>query len=223
MKRFSLAFGFDDLLGVWRVFVAVLACQIAGGAAGLAYGYHYSWFVNLWIGGIAATLPGLAIGTLWQRSRAAAAPESQPLLAFLWCCGLAVCIAGLFYELPRMQREMRNLAEVVRLPEAGIRQIEVFDEQGRTSLLTLSDPAVVADFAARIADAAGFAPGKMQRTQTWYAVTTGDGRHEFQIYLDSRYPESVFGYFVRMSDTGMSSHGSFQSRALRAWVEAHLM
>ncbi len=70
---------------------------------------------------------------------------------------------------------------------------------------------------------AGFAPSKMQRTQTWYAAAAGDGRHELQIYLDSRYPESVFGYLVRKSGTGMSFHGSFESRALRARVEAHLM
>ena len=146
------------------------------------------------------------------------------MLAFLWCCGLAVCILGVFVELPRLQAEMRRLGEVARLPEAEIRQIEVFDEHGRTRLLTLADPAVVTDFAARIADATGSATGKLRVTQTWYLVASGPAaRHEFWLRLTPKYPDLVLGYFVRKSGNRFSVQGSFESRALRAWVEAHLM
>ena len=223
MKLDFLTFSFGDTLQVWRIFVASIAFQIVGGVIGVAYDYHYFGFINAWLGMMVAIIPGLAIGTIWHRSKAAGNPESDRLIRFLWAVGLSVCIVGAGTGVPHWRTEMRNLADISKLPQKGILQIDVLDGDARKKMLAISDPSTVASFTRSIADAIGHPANHMQVTHSWYLIASGSTKHEFRLFLDSRFPERVFGNFVVRSDNTISNRGSFQSYALRPWVEKHLM
>ena len=212
-----------DLKSVWRIIVAVLLCQLVGGAITLALSMHHFWFMNLWLGGAAGTLPGFALGVVWQLK--SIAPDRRWIGVASFLGFLAIAIAGMAFgvALPQMRREMADLIAIGLLQAESLQQIEVFDRYGNKRIATITDPESLTGFAKGIADAVGHSPNHPRYTRSWYAVVDGTTRHEFELHLNPRFPQSVIGYFVLKSGNTTSYHGTFESKGLRPWVETHLM
>ncbi|MEQ8855236.1 hypothetical protein [Gimesia sp.] len=212
-----------DLKGTWRIIVIVIVCQFVGGAVCLALSLHHFWFMNFWLGAVAGTLPGFIIGVVWQIK---SAPTSRAWIGVACLMGLlAVIITGMAFgvALPRMQREMANLKALNQLQDEQLKQITVFDRSGKKRIAHFKDPETISAFATGIADAVGHAPNHPRYTASWYTVVDGTTRHEFELHLNPRFPQSVIGYFVKKSGNSTSYQGSFESKRLRSWVEKHLL
>jgi len=212
-----------DLKSVWRIIVAVLLCQLVVGAISLALSMHHSWFMNLWLGGAAGTLPGFVLGVAWQLKSATSIRGWVGMACFLGL--LAIAITGMAFgiALPRMRSEMANLTAISQLQAESLQLIEVFDRYGDKRIAHITDSDSLATFAKGIADAVGHSPNHPRYTESWYVVVDGTTRHEFVLHLNPRFPQSVIGYFVVKSGNTTSYHGTFESKGLRPWVETHLM
>jgi hypothetical protein len=214
---------FSDLKSVWRIIVAVILCQLVGGAVGLAVSMHHFWFMNLWLGGAAGTLPGFVLGVVWQlKSR----PEGRSWVGIAFFFGfLAVAITAMAFgvALPQMRSEMANLTVVNQLQAESLQLIEVFDRSGDKRIARITDPESVAAFTKGIADAVGHSPNHPRYSRSWYVVVEGTTRHQFELHLNPRFPQSVIGYFVEKAGNTTYYHGTFESKSLRPWVETHLM
>ena len=179
--------------------------------------------MNFWIGGVAGTLPGFIIGVVWQVK---SAPTSRAWIGVASLMGLfAAIITGmaLGVALPIMQREMANLKALSQLQDEHLKQITVFDRSGKKRIAHFKDPEILTAFATGIADAVGHAPNHPRYTASWYTVVDGTTRHEFELHLNPRFPQSVTGYFVKKTGNSTSYQGAFESKGLRPWVETHLM
>lgn len=214
---------FTDLKSVWRIVVAIALCQLVGGAISLALSMHHFWFMNLWLGGAAGTLPGFALGVVWQLKSATSDRGWIGVACFLGF--LAIAITGMAFGvvLPQMQSEMTNLSGVSQLQAESLQSIEVFDRYGRRRIARITDPDSLTSFAKGIADAVGHSPNHPRYSDSWYVVVEGATRHEFELHLNPRFPQSAIGYFVVKSGNLTWYHGTFESKGLRSWVEAHLM
>jgi len=212
-----------DLLQVWRILVAVVICQLVGGAISSVIAFHHFWFLNLWIGAAIGALPGVVIGAVWHFSGPEERRESARIAFFLSLIAVFVITMALAVVLPHMRGEMRRLSGMSQLRDEAIDHIEVVDPSGGETVLTLSDPAVTAAFAEACSSAVGHSPNHPRYSHTWYVVVSGDTGHEFLLHLNPQFPESVIGSFVTKSGNSMSRHGCFESRALRPWVEEHLL
>lgn len=63
-----------DFFKVWRIVVAVGACQLLAGAIGHAYGDHRFRFKNFWTGGALSIPAGMVLGQIWHSSRTGGGP-----------------------------------------------------------------------------------------------------------------------------------------------------
>ncbi len=214
---------FSDIAAVRRVVVALVVFQLAGAAIGVAYGYHHSWFMNFWAGGVLATPIGLIAGTIWHYSGSADRRESRRTIIVLGLLGTVVFLVAVFSAIPQMKSDMRMLATLSQFDREPIDRIEVFDELRKTEILTVTEPAIVAAFTRSISDAVGHSPSHPKYSRSWYAIVSGPKRYEFKLHLDPNYPESVVGYFLTRSEHPASYQVTFRSRALRSWVEEHLL
>ncbi len=214
---------FRDLCRAWRFIVAVVACEFVGGLIGITYEYHYNPFLNLWMGGAIAILPGMILGAVWHFSGPADRRESIVVIRLLGFIGAAVFIFAVAVAIPLFKTEMRNLAGLTRLQQEDIRRIEVFDRDGKVKTLTVSDPDIIAAFTGSISDAVGHQSNHPQYTHSWYVLASGPVQHEFELHLDPRFPDSVMGSFVVKSGNRTSYRGSFKSQALRRWVDQQLI
>lgn len=216
--------GSTDLKRIWRIIAAVALCQLAGGAVCLALSLHHFWFMNFWLGGAAGTLPGFILGVVWQaRSSAPPRQEWVGVACFLGLLAVAITGLALGVELPQMQREMANLKVLSQLQDEGLQRISVFDRSGKKRIVGFTDPKILSAFATGIADAVGHSPNQPRYTASWYVVVYGTTRHELELHLNPRFPQSVIGYFVEKSGNSTAYQGTFASRGLRPWVETHLM
>ncbi len=213
---------FRDVRREWRIYVVVGAAEILGGLLGVAYGFHHFLFMNFWIGGVVALVPGMILGMVWHFSRTAERKESTASIWLLGLIGAGLLVMAVGFMIPRLRTEMQNLATISQFDQASIRRIEVFDGDGKTEVLRITDPSIIADFARSISDAIGHSPNHPQYSHSWYVRASGSALHEFELHLDPEFPDSVIGYFVVKSGNSTSSYGSFKSRGLRRWVEAHL-
>jgi hypothetical protein len=214
---------FSNLKSIWRIVAAVVLCQVVGGVLSLAVSLHHFWSMNLWLGGAAATLPGFVLGVVWQLKSRTPERGWLGIACFLGFIAIAITGAAFGVVLPQMRSEMANLTAISQLQAERLRLIEVFDRYGNKPIARITNPESVAAFAKGIADAAGHSPNHPRYTESWYVVVDGTTRHEFELHLNPRFPQSVIGYFVVKSGNSMSYHGTFESKGLRSWVETHLM
>ncbi len=214
---------FTDLKSVWRVLVAVVLCQLVGGAISLVVSMHHFWFMNLWLGGAAGTLPGFVLGVVWQLK--SQTPDRGWIGIACFLGFLAIAITGMAFGvvLPQMRSEMANLTAINQLQAEPLKSIEVFDRYGRERIASITDPDSLSAFAKGMADSVGHSPNHPRYSDSWYVVVEGATRHEFELHLNPRFPQSVIGYFVVKSGNSTSYHGTFESKGLRLWVEIHLM
>lgn len=215
--------GSTDLKSIWRIIAAVALCQLVGGAVCLTLSLHHFWFMNFWLGGAAGTLPGFVIGVVWQVKSAPSSREWISVACFLGLLAVTITGIALGVELPRMQREMENLKALNQLQDERLQQITVFDRSGKKRMAGFTDPKILSAFATGIADAVGHSPNHPRYTASWYVVVDGTTRHEFELHLNPRFPQSVIGYFVKKSGNSTSYQGTFKSKGLRPWVQTHLM
>ena len=214
---------FTDLKSVWRIIIAVALCQLVGSAISIAISPHHFWFMNARIGGAAGTLPGFVLGVVWQLRSSTSDRGWIGLACFLGIITIVITVMAFGSAFPRMQREMRNLDRINQLHNESLQQIEVFDRYGKERITTITDPDALNAFAEGIADAVGHSPNHPRYSDSWYVVVDGTTRHQFVLHLNPRFPKSVIGYFVVKSGNSTSYHGTFESKALRSWVEIQLM
>lgn len=218
----------NDLHRVWRIVVAVVVCQLLGGAASLLIGVHHFWFMNFWLGAAIGTLPGFIVGAVWHFSGGADRRNSIGVACFIGLIAVFLSVVAVWEALPYMKKEMRALSSMSRLQEETIRQVDVFDgdafdRDGDKRILEVSDPAAITAFAQACSDVVGHSPNHPTYSHSWYVVVHANTTHEFELRLNPSFPRSVIGYFVSESGNTRQYHGSFESHALRPWVEQHLL
>ncbi|MBN2307769.1 MAG: hypothetical protein JXR94_02290 [Candidatus Hydrogenedentes bacterium] len=214
--------GFRELRPIWRILVSLIILQQLGGLIGLLIGVHYSAFMNYWVGGAIATLPGFLLGLAWQLK---ATQERRSWLPTACLVGLlAAMLTGqaALSDLPGLQDEMRRLEDIAQMRAESIRRIDVFDRYGREKIVSVTDPESIHAFVEGIADAVGHSPNHPGYTHTWYVVVDGAAHREFELHLTPKLPESVAGDIVVKLGDLTSYFGTFQSKGLRPWVEEHL-
>lgn len=216
-------FSYSDLTSVWRIIVAVIVFELAGGFAGVAYGYHHFAFKNLWAGGALAALPGFIFGAIWQFSGPVDRRDTIPIAGFLGLLSALLFLAAVFQSIPGMKSDMRMLATLSQFDSKPIDRIEIFDRDRKMAILTVTEPDIVAAFTRSISDAVGHSPSHPQFSHSWYAVVSGPKKYEFELHLDPNYPDSVIGYSLTRTEHPASYQVTFRSGALRAWVEEHLV
>jgi hypothetical protein len=214
---------FSDLKGVWRILLAIVVCELLGGLISLAIGFHHFWFFNLWFGGAIGILPGFVIGAVWQFSGTSGHRGSAGLACFMGLLALAFALMACCVVFPRMRMEMTHLSALAHLRDEPIHSIEVFDRYGETRLLSLSDQGALLAFAEACGDGVGHTPNHPTYSDSWYVVVSGTSRHEFELHLEPRFPNSVIGYFVLKSGNTTTYQGTFESHGLRSWVEKYVM
>lgn len=214
---------YRDLASVWRIVVVLIAFQLAGGFIGVAYGYHHFAFMNMWAGGALATLPGFILGAAWHFSGPAERRARLKMAGFLGFLAAAMFLMAVFQAIPMMKSDMRMLATLSQFDRKPIDRIEIFDRDRKTEILTVTEPAIVAAFTRSISDAVGHSPSHPKYSQSWYAIVSGRTQYEFELHLDPKYPQSVVGESLTRSEHPDSYRVEFQSRALRSWVEEHLL
>lgn len=213
----------NDLVRTWRFGVPLITFQFIGGLLGWMIRFHHFWFLNLWIGAAIAMIPGLAIGMAWQSRAGDRSERSKFAIRLMTCAGAFVVLMAVLVTLPRMWAEMGHLADVTQLQQESIQRIDVFDRRGRTAILAVTDRSIIADFAASLSDAAGYAPNHERYAQSWYLVVSGPTRREYELHIGDKHPEAVIGDFVVKDGNRTSYHGSFKSRALWDWIERNLL
>jgi hypothetical protein len=149
---------FTDLKGIWRIIVAVVLCQLVGCAISLVVSMHHFWFMNLWLGGAAGTLPGFILGVVWQLRSPNSASGWLGITCFLGF--IAVAITGMTFgvALPLMRSEMENLTAISQLQAESLQLIDVFDRYGDKRIARITNPESLAAFASGISDAVGHSP-----------------------------------------------------------------
>jgi hypothetical protein len=211
------------LLNVWRILVVTLAFELLGGAIALALGMHHSRFSNFWLGGVAGMLPGFAVGVAWQIASGKGRRGWVGTASWLGFIGIAITGFAFGFDLPQMRGEMRRLEAAANLQTEAIQRIDVYDGSREQLIVSITEPASLAAFAQGIADVVGHSPNHPRYSRSWSVVVHGKTRYEFNLHTNSKFPQSVIGYFVSMSGNWEWSHGSFKSDGLRPWVEEHLM
>ena len=216
-------FSFNDIFRIWRLAIAIVLFEIIGGVLGVTVDYYHSWFMNMWIGGALGLLPGFLVGLAWHHLAAPDRARSVYAVWFVGGIGAYIFLAAIFDAIPRMNEEMRRIADVSQLDTSEITQIEVFDKDGDTLLLSMTDPAVIAEFARSASDAKGYSPNHELYDRSWYLVVSGRTKREYELNVDSKYPEAVIGGFVSKTDNNTCHFGSFISQNLREWVDRNLI
>jgi F0F1-type ATP synthase assembly protein I len=214
---------FSDLKSMWRIIAAIAVCQLVGSAIGLVVSIHHFWFMNFWFGGAAGTLPGFVFGVIWQLKSQPRDRRRLEITGLLGFISIAVTAMAFGVVLPQMRSETANLTAINRLQTENLQQIDIFDQYGEKHIACITDQESVATFAKGIADAAGHSPNHPRYSESWYVVVTGTTQHEFKLHLNPRFPQSVIVYCVVKSGNTTSYHGTFESKSLRPWVEAHLI
>jgi len=203
--------------------VAVFGSVLLGGMISLAIGMHYFWFVNLWIGAVAGILPGYVAGAAWQVA-SGRVPRSW---SYVRCVGGAVGIMTIGFVfglvLPCMRGEMRRLKVVAGMQSEAIQRIDVYDEDRKQMIVSLTEPKALKTFAQGIADVAGFVPNPPQYSHSWFVVVHGDSRYEFVLHISPELPQHVVGTDVSKSESWTDIRRRFWSEGLRPWVEEHLV
>lgn len=213
----------DDLARAWRLVIALIACQLVGAVLGVAYNYHHFAFLNLWAGGALGIAPGFVIGAIWHFYRADNPQEASHTFVLVGLICAFIFSVAVFGEIPRMRSDMKMLATLSRFDRGPIGQIEAFEEDRVTEIVTLSDPESVAAFARSITDAVGHSPSHPRYSHSWYLVIDGQESFEFELHLDPAFPDSVVGDSITRSENSIHYGLTFRSRALRPWVEKHLL
>ncbi len=212
----------NDFKPVWRIVVAMVLGQLAGSVIGILLRPHYSWFENSFFGGTAGTFPGFVFGVVWHIRSKPADRDWIGLTCALGFLSLVMTIIAFGFDLPQMQREMRNLERIRQLKSKNLKRIEVFDKHKRKCIIRITDPQTLKAFAEGIADAQGHSPNHPRYSDSWYVVITGPS-HQFELHLNPRFPESVIGDIVVKFGNFTSYYGTFRSKGLRSWVNDHLI
>ncbi|HEX7900042.1 MAG TPA: hypothetical protein VF950_19905 [Planctomycetota bacterium] len=207
---------YGDLRKVWRIVAAIVAAQLLGFGIGLAFGS----FESVWIGGALASLPGSLAGTYWHVR--AAGRRDLSTAAFLNAGALVLAVVAGGFFLPRLLWERAYIAEMARLQTADVRRIEVNLLRESGPSLALEGEAIEA-FTRSCADVEKYSPNHPRYERSWHLVLEGPKRREVELHLMASDPSRVFGSFVETSGATTWYCGSFQSRALRAWVDRYLL
>ena len=202
-----------------RVLACVTASQLLAAALGWAWGGR---FVFAWAGAVFGAIPGLWLGFAWQRrSKGLRETARTPILIAVLAIPAATFAVG--FGIPRMLREGDEIAALRRLDAGDFRRIETRDLRADGSARITTEIDALAAFTRACADAERYAPQHPSYDRTWYVVLSGPKTLELELYLMASEPSRVFGAFVEKRESTTWFHGSFQSRALRAWVDRYLV
>ncbi|MCP4643669.1 MAG: hypothetical protein GY851_24700 [bacterium] len=213
---------FPDPRRIGYVLGGMIGFQVIGALAGLGIGYHHDWFMNAWLGGALATLPGFVFGAVFHFRRELEPREAIWDVRFVGALAIALTAFALWPMLPNAVAEMRNLDAMEHLQSESITRIDVFDDYGETQLATITSPEALDAFGKACADAESHSTNHPTYTDTWCIVVTGSRQHEFEFHLQTGLPDHAVGDFVD-SNSAMHYFGTCKSRSLRPWVEEHLV
>lgn len=92
---------------IWRIFLLVGIMQVAGGVAGIVVAKYGNTMVDLWYGGVLATVPGFLMGLIWHKLSKQADTQND-LLPIVFTGFLCVMLtAGVFFiPLEKMAMEL---------------------------------------------------------------------------------------------------------------------
>lgn len=95
---------------IWRIFVLVLIMQIAGGITGIIVGEYDNTIVDLWYGGVLATIPGFLLGLVWHKLSKDSDSKSDllPILFISFLC-VMITVAVFFMPLEKMAMDLGAL------------------------------------------------------------------------------------------------------------------
>lgn len=214
--------------GILRFNLSFFGFSLGGGGAGIflsdlvgmpTYGVLFFW------AGVAVGMgPGLLFGVAWRRLGAAEHEKTVEYAYFLWG-GCAVLILPIMFLLfPQMEAETRMVEALSQFDGSEVGWVVFYESDGRTEVLTLYRPPAM-QFGRLMSDAVANSPSHPKESHTWHAILHGPVRYEIELYFEPRYPDSVFGRIDARSflPDAMSPSVTFQSRALRPWIEENLM
>jgi hypothetical protein len=208
----------DDLRRLWRVVLCVVGAQAAGGIVGGLLGS----VEQAWLGGAMASAPAALGGILWH-ARAEGFRKDARLLLGIGGLAFLLTAFAVAIVLPRSLREKERVAALARMGPAGARRLEVQDLARGGAARTIIDRDMLSSFAAACADARRFSPSPKDVDRSWRVVVDGPAPFELHLALSRSDPERCFGRIVETGGTRTWYLGNFESRALRGWVEAHLL
>jgi hypothetical protein len=212
-----------SLVPVWRILAAVAALQLLGSGVALLIGFHYSAFMNFWLGGCLATPLGFFVGLLWHLSEPQRRRGTRvEVVVFLGVIAVGLGAAALVGSLPEMAKEMTSLGALQTLPDGAIERISVYDRYGETLLLQIDDKTALSGFVLACRNAKGYLPNHPVYAESWYLVLQGEQRVELECHYQQGDPDEVVGYFVRKTRNSTSYFGTFISRDLRPWFQQHI-
>ena len=134
--------------------------------------------------------------------------------------------------------EGRNQVDLVVCGEAGAPLQVVATCRGhRASAQTTSalqpargaglDAAILADklaaFAKGIAAAVSHMPNHPDYSDSWFVVVEGTQTYQFELHLNTQFPQRVIGRLVKRSGNVTSDQLTFRSDGLRPWVDEYLI
>ncbi len=213
-----------DLQRIWRVVIAVVAFELAGGLIAWAIGYHYSSFHNFATGAGLAALPGFMLGAVWHLRSPQKQEGSIALIIFLGIIAAGLAVATIFEGIPHSRTEVAALAEVRQIAGERLERIEVHEKPGGPVVRTISDANALVAFAQACGQAEGYMINHDSYSHSWYLVVHGDSRHEMCLSLEISHPDTAVGELLDMEhDARGRPRGSFQSDWLRRWVEEQLI
>lgn len=194
-----------------------LACGFISGA----YGYHYVWFLNFWVGAVL----GMFVQALWIYSSEVGKRETISTSSVLGIGFIALFAA--FLLVPMMEREVRMIATLSQFDQETISRIEVFESRHRTwdsKILTITEPDDIAAFTQSFSDVVGYSPSRIRSrsSRSWYVTVSGPTIYELDLLLDPKWPGGIVGYSRIRSGSSTSSEARFRSDTLLSWVEEHL-
>jgi hypothetical protein len=166
---------------------------------------------------------GFVLGLAWLiLSRPRPQPKVVPLLLVIGATAFFVGGTAWLVELPRDIRG-RHLVETLRtLDPAGVSDITLSEEHGRSLLMKIEGKEPVVEFLDACQDIQAFSPNHPVYMQSWHVRISGRTPMELVLSCDTEHSDRIVGCFVRTSygahSYSRSYHGTFRSNALAAWI-----
>ena len=202
------------VVALWRVLGLIVLCQASGALLGLVPLLQTRWGLDLWLGMAAGTLVGFLLGTAWHLG----APRTVRGLS-----GLLIVSTLLALVLVSVSADKQNWARMAQLQHGNLRAIVAVNQSGKQQLVRLEEPAVLAAFAKGIAAAVSHMPNHPDYSDSWFVVVEGTQTYQFELHLNTQFPQRVIGRLVKRSGNVTSDQLTFRSDGLRPWVDEYLI
>ena len=112
---------------------------------------------------------------------------------------------------------------MAQLQHGNLRAIVAVNQSGKQQLVRLEEPAVLAAFAKGIAAAVSHMPNHPDYSDSWFVVVEGTQTYQFELHLNTQFPQRVIGRLVKRSGNVTSDQLTFRSDGLRPWVDEYLI